>query len=236
VFLAPQVAYNKKYFDKYSISTRGHWHLFIQGLGFRENPWGIDDTGEVKVNEWAMARGAPDMFKSIDEPEKWYKKKFFEMVQEHPGVFAGNFLRHFKDGLTVNSQDFEFFGIVKNKSRTMHVLVLLFPYLVLSSLIFLYLLARERFWTVVAILMQGVYLLVVVVTWFANYTPFIAGYIPVFIMLLSIAIAVNVKVMAAAIETLMVIWTRQERGDSIRDIFVSCYRNESIPSLKEISE
>jgi len=33
-----------------------------------------------------------------------------------------------------------------------------------------------------------------------------------------------------------VIWTRQERGDSIRDIFVSCYRNESIPSLKEISE
>jgi hypothetical protein len=233
VFLAPQVAYNKKYFDRYAVSTRGHWHLFIQGLGFRENPWGIKDTGEVWVNEWAMARGAPDMFKDIEEPEKWYKNKFLEMLKEHPEVFAANFLRHFKDGLTVSSQDFEFFGIVKNKGAAMHVLIMFFPFLLLSSLLFLYVLARDRFWMTVAVLAQGVYLLVVVVTWFSNYTPFIAGYIPVFVVLLSISIATNLRVLFAFAGALLVMQTGGGKTRSFRDVFISRYRSASILCVKE---
>jgi hypothetical protein len=122
---------------------------------------------------------------------------------------------------------------VKNKGAAMHVLIMFFPFLLLSSLLFLYVLARDRFWMTVAVLAQGVYLLVVVVTWFSNYTPFIAGYIPVFVVLLSISIATNLRVLFAFAGALLVMQTGGGKTRSFRDVFISRYRSASILCVKE---
>ena len=226
IFLAPLVLYNKNNYGKYTIKCRGHWHLFLQGVGIYKNPWGIPDSGEVNLNEWAVARGAPDMFKEAEASEKWYKEQYFKMVKEQPEVFLGNFLRHLKRGLTVNTIDFQFFSIIDNHSPGMYRFMALFPWMLLSAFLLLFIVDRNKFWIGLAVVLQGLYLLLVVVTWFGNYTQFIAAYIPAFIVLLALAVAIHVKVLIAVIEGSLRCWIYNKGIRALPKEIVNCYRED----------
>jgi len=233
VFLVPQIVYNKKHFGEYALTTRGHWHLHLQGVGlYPDNPWGIPDSGEINLNLWAVERGCPDMLKPspdgrdpTDASEEWFKKEYFKMVKEHPEFFIEKFFKHLKGGLTVSPTDFQFFGLV-DKPTGFDLVNKFFPWLVLSALCILFIVSRSQFWIGVAVSLQGLYLLLVVVTWFGNYTPFIASYIPVFILLLAMAVAVHIKVLIALIEGSIRCWVNDNGIRSLPKTVVDCYRED----------
>ncbi len=237
VFLVPQIFYNKKHFGKFAITTRGHWHLFVQAVGlYPNNPWGIKDSGEINLNEWAKARGAPDMFENIENSEKWYKRQYYKMFKEHPEIFIGNFLKHFKNGFTtIHPHDFYFFGFSSDKNSDMDLIGNIFPWMVLSSLFLLFVLSRNQFWMIIAALLQGLYLLLVVVTWFANYTPFMAGYIPVYILLLAVSIAVHMKLLVALMEGGVRCWLNGSGLRDYRAMVVESYREDWSAGYKSVN-
>ena len=226
VFLAPQVLINKKNHGEYTIKVRGHWHLFLQGVGLYKNPWGIPDSGEVNLNKWAIARGAPDMFKDLEASEKWYKTQYFKMVKEHPEVFIRTFLKHLKLGLTVSTTEFQFFGIIDNHSPGMYRFMALFPWMLLSAFLLLFIVNRNQFWMGLAVVLQGLYLLLVVVTWFGNYPNFIASYIPAFILFLALAVAVHVKVLIAIIEGSLRCWIYNKGIRTLPKEVSNCYHKD----------
>ena len=231
IVVAPTIMLNKKHVGEYAIVTRGFWHLFIQGVGLYKNPWGIKDSGDVTANEWAMARGSPSMFGSTEsQADAWFKKQYFKMLKEHPEVFIGNFLKHLYRGLTVGAINFEFVGLIDQGSRSAKLLKNIFPWMVLSAFILLFFFSRDVFWTGLLVVAQGLFLLLVIVTWFSNYTNFLSGYIPVFTLLLGISIGVHVKVVLAFIESGIRCWIWNK---GFRELFkdaLICYQQKQLDS------
>ena len=244
VFLVPQTLYNKEHFGKFALTTRGHWHLVLQGVGlYPTNPWGIPDSGEINLNLWAVERGCPDMFspssdgrEPTEASEEWLKREYFKMVREHPEFFMEKFYRHLKEGLTVSTANFQFFGLIDAPTGFYQVNKF-FPWLVLSALCILFIVSREQFWIGVAVSLQGLYLLLAVVTWFANYPPFIASYIPVFILLLAMAVAVHIKVLIALVEGSIRCWVNDKGIRSLPKMVIDCYCEDwSVKPCSERSE
>jgi len=129
VLVVPQMINNKVHFDKFAVTVRGHWHLFLQGVGlYPDNPWGIKDSGEVNLNIWGKAQGAPDLFEDIEKPEKWYRRRYFEMVRERPDIFIGNFTNHFKNGFSyIHPSNYHFYGLTNNLDSEVRSMVKVFP-------------------------------------------------------------------------------------------------------------
>jgi len=194
VFLAPLAVYNNVHFGRLAVTTRPFWPILFMGLGFYDNPWGITDTGEITLNKWAKAQGAPDMFAEFEASEVWFKKRFFEMLREHPEVYLRNFVRNFHGGLTVSPSNFSFEGLAPLNSRGARTIVVAYPFLVLFALILLYRKSRQAFWAYALTAWQGFYLILIITMWFANYIPFLAAYIPVFVFCLGIGLAVIFQV------------------------------------------
>ncbi|MBF0481209.1 MAG: hypothetical protein HQK81_06425 [Desulfovibrionaceae bacterium] len=203
LFIVPEMLYNKINFGKFAFSTRGKWHLFLQGVGLYKNPWGIPDSGEVNLNIWAMAQGAPNIRTDLEGAEKWYRGKYFQMVKERPDIFISHFLSNFAAGLTVSDTNFEFLGLIERDSPAHLLIKIVFPYLVIATLLLSFCFWKEAFWPFAFAVGQGIYLLVSVVTWFGNYPNFIAAYIPVFIFILALSIAIAIKTTWAALMTLI---------------------------------
>jgi hypothetical protein len=232
VFVLPICSYNKHYHGKFALSDRQFWHLPLQGIGIYKNTWGIKDSGDVSINEWAMERGAPSYMGQpeavIERAEIWHREKYFELVKENPQFFINNFIKHFTNGLTVSEGDFRFYGFFSAGSTAYKWFVLIYPWLVLSALGFMFFLSRKKFWIALAVLLQGLYLLLIVVTWFCNYVPFINGYIPVFVLLLAIALAVHLKIIISFLESILRCWLKKKLNkQNLLDEFVNCYNNRS---------
>ena len=199
-FVIPQILITKKHFGRYALTNRGSWHLVVQGLGIYQNPWGIKDSGDLTVAAWAVERGGPDLNKDgMDAYNKFLGKEVFKMFKEHPEIFIRNFKNNMIGGMTISTHYFQFFGIVDTPSEVGKAFKV-FPWMVLSSFILLYIFHREKFWIASAVFLQGLYLLLVVCTFFPSYIPFVASYIPVFVALLAIATAVHVKLFIALTE------------------------------------
>ena len=172
-----------------------------------------------------MFKPSPDGRDPTEASEEWYKKEYFKMVKEHPKFFIEKFFKHLKGGLTVSPTDFQFFGLV-DKPTGFDLVNKFFPWLALSALCILFIVSRSQFWIGVAVSLQGLYLLLVIVTWFENYTPFIASYIPVFILLLAMAVAVHIKVLIALIEGSIRCWVNDNGIRSLPKTVVDCYRED----------
>jgi len=225
IFTLPLFLYNMKHHHKFVLSDRQFWHLPLQGIGLYKNDWGIKDSGDVSINEWAMERGAPSYMGQppdvIDKAEIWHRNKYFEMVRENPQFFWNNFSTNFRNGLTVAETDFRFYGFFGTDSKMYKWLADIFPWMVLSAAAIIALMLRNRLWVVLAAMLQGLYLLLIVVTWFANYPNFISGYVPVFVFLLAISLAVYLKIMLAFLEALFKCWMSGNFAPkNIRDEFI----------------
>ena len=233
VFVLPICFYNKTHHGKFALSDRQFWHLPLQGIGLYKNSWGIKDSGDVSINEWAMERGAPSYMGQptdvIEKAEIWHKEKYFEMVKENPKFFINNFFNNFNKGLTVNEADFVFYGFFSAGSKAHQWFVSIFPWMILSSIILMYFLLRNQFWMTSAVMLQGLYLLLIVVTWFINATDFIAGYIPVFILLLAISLAVYLKIIISFFESTLRCWLNGNlKQQKLFEEFMNCYNSHLI--------
>jgi hypothetical protein len=203
---------------------------------YPDNPWGIPDSGDITMDEWAKARGNPNMFKDTEASEEWFKKQYLKMFREHPEIFIGNFLKHLKGGLTVSPTDFQFFGLI-DEPDGFYLVNKFFPWLVLSALCILFIVSRDQFWIGVAVSLQGLYLLLVIVTWFPPYIPFIASYIPVFVLLLATAVAVHIKMLIAILEGCIRCWVTDSGIKSLPKVIVDCYSEDwSVKPCSERSE
>lgn len=199
VFMVPQILITKKHHGVYALSTRGTWHTIIQGVGAYKNPWGIVNTGDITVADWIAARGGPVLNKDgIMAYDKFCRQEAFKMLKEHPEVFISNAISNIKAGITISPHWFEFLGLPK-KFFSYAELNKTFPWLVLSSLLILLVVSRQRLWMMAVICFHAIYLLCVVLLYFPNYIPFIASYIPVFVLLLAMALTVYAKLIVATI-------------------------------------
>lgn len=194
LLVTPTLFWNKHYHGRYAITTRGAWHGALSGLGAYPNPWGIINTGEVHLNEWVQARGGPDLNKvGIKAWDDWCRAKLFQFMKERPDIFWRNFKSNFRYGLTITPHYFKFFGIFPDD----RLIKATYPWLVLSALALLFFLSRRLFWITAGIALQGLYFLLVVVAYFINYSPWMAGYIPVFAFLLFASLAIWLKFLYA---------------------------------------
>lgn len=225
-FVIPQILITKKHFGKYALTTRGSWHLVVQGLGIYPNPWGIKDSGDLTVAAWAIDRGGPDLNKDgMEAYNKFLGKEVFKMFKEHPEIFFRNFKNNMIGGLAISTHYFQFFGIIDTvpvRDRLFKV----FPWLILSAFFLLFIFSRNQFWMASAVFLQGLYLLLVVCTFFPSYIPFVAGYIPVFVLLLAIAVAVYIKTGLALIEGGIRCWIQGNGIKALPKMIVDCYQED----------
>lgn len=224
LFLIPQIALNKIHQGVYALSTRGTWHTVIQGLGARPNPWGIKDSQDLTCVDWVIKRGGPDLNQQgIRAYDRFCKQEVLRLFKERPDVFIHNAFINIKDGLTISPHYFHFFGlsdtIVGHEalSRT-------FPWLVLGTLFILFFICREHFWMMLVVVLHGIYLLLVILPIFPNYIPFIAGYIPVFVLLFAVALAVHCKLIFAIIEAGLRCWVNAQGIKVFPKVLAQCYR------------
>lgn len=226
VFLVPQILITKKHFGRYALTTRGSWHLVVQGLGIYSNPWGIKDSGDLTVAAWAIDRGGPDLQKDgIEAYNKFLGKEVFKMFKEHPEIFFRNFKNNMIGGMAISPHFFQFFGII-DTVPVRDRLFKAFPWLILSAFFLLFIFSRNQFWIASAVFLQGLYLLLVVCTFFPSYIPFVAGYIPVFVLLLAIAVAVYIKTGLALIEGGIRCWIQGNGIKALPKMIVDCYRED----------
>jgi len=58
-------------------------------------------------------------------------------------------------------------------------------------------------------MLKGSFLLLVIVVWFGNYLPFIAGYLPVFTLLLGVSSAVVLNFSLSLLKKWTVLWAEK---------------------------
>ena len=233
-FVIPQILITKKHFGRYALTTRGSWHLVIQGLGIYPNPWGIKDSGDVTVVQWAIDRGGPNLnndewkgkgAEAFAAYNEFLKNEVIKMFKERPDIFLRNFKNNMIGGMTISTHFFQFFGII-DTVPSMDKLFKVFPWLILSSFFLLFIFSRNQFWIASAVFLQGLYLLLVVCTFFPSYIPFVASYIPAFVALLAIATAVYIKAFFAFIEGCVRCWVSDGGIKNLPKAVIDCYRED----------
>ena len=201
VFLIPQVLITYKYYDKFTVSTRATYPFAIQGLGAYPNPFGIKDSADLTAVDWAISRGGPDLNKEgWDEYNKFTKKESIQLFKERPDVFLRNFKINFYDGITMTpkSRYLEgplFVGIMDSDKDAYEANKFAYslPWLVIFSALILFFFWLKRFGPFIAVVFQGLYILVTLCTFFPPADQHVIGYFPVFVLLLAVSVAILVK-------------------------------------------
>ena len=234
-FVIPQILITKKHFGRYALTTRGSWHLVVQGLGIYQNPWGIKDSGDLTVAAWAVERGGPDLNKDgMEAYNKFLGKEVFKIFKEHPEIFFRNLKNNMIGGMTISTHYFQFFGIIDTFPSMLN-LFKVFPWLILSAFILLSILSRDKFWVAAPVFLQGLYLLLVVCAFFPSYIPFVASYIPVFVALLAIATAVHVKLFIALTEGGVRCWVNGAGLRGYPAMVIESYREDWSAGYKSVN-
>lgn len=216
ILLVPQVLITQKYYDRYTLSVRGKWHNVIQGLGAYPNPFGVKDSADLTAIDWVMERGGPDLNKvGIQEYDKFVMKEIVCLFKERPDIFLRNFKTNFCSGIAMTPKDRvryiggpAFFGILdtdkkfgildSNKKYVRYdpkilKLTRIFPWLVLFSLLVLFFFRKKNFGPLITVVFQGFYMLGILCVYFPPADVHTTNYFPVFVLLLSVGLAVLVK-------------------------------------------
>lgn len=229
ILLAPQILITHKYYGKYTLSTRGKWHHVISGLGAYPNPFGIEGSGDITAVNWAINRGGPDLNKAgIQEYDKFMKKEAIRLFKERPDIFLKNFLTNLYAGITLTPRDRAqylggpvFYGIVDNSNKTDEALlpydksVLTFAYasfwLFFLSLPIMFIFNREKFWPLIAVMLQGLYLIGILCIYFPPVAVHTTAYFPVYVLLLAVAVSVFIKAAISCTKAGYSCWLSENR-------------------------
>jgi hypothetical protein len=236
LLLVPQMAMTKAYQNKWALSTRGVWHMVIQGLGAYPNPFGVRDTTDLFAMKWAVERGGPDINAvGIRRYDDFMKKESLRLFRERPDVFARNFRINFYDGLTMTpkyrSRYMEgplFYGLMNEKEDAFDLRVnrysRYFPWLVCLALLILYTLWRSNFWPMLAVTVQGLYFLCVLCVFFPPVDHHITAYYPVFCVLLGSSIGTVLRFGVSCVEAGVASWRERGGVQTFRSRVPICFR------------
>ncbi|MFA5336813.1 MAG: hypothetical protein WC330_00605 [Candidatus Omnitrophota bacterium] len=220
VLLLPQFLITQEYYKKFTLSTRGKWHLVINGFGIYPNHFGIKDSGDLTAVNWAIDRGGPDLNKTdIQQYDAFMKKEAVGLIKERPDIFLRNFKNNLYAGITLTPKDMvryvggpSFAGIFERDKkyfifdpkiiRFAHII----PWLILTSGIMLFFFSRKKFYAWLPAVSQGGYFLVILCIFFPPADVHMTAYFPVFVLLLAVAIAVILKVAAAVYGGILRCW------------------------------
>lgn len=215
ILLAPQILITHKYYDQYTLSTRGKWHHVISGLGAYPNSFGIEGSGDLTAVNWAVKRGGPDLNKvGIQEYDKFMKKEAIRLFKERPDIFLRNFLTNLYAGITITPRDRTqylggpvFYGIIEGRNNSDDALLpydhkvlifaYFFPWLLFFSFFIIFFFQRERFWLFTATAFQGLYLLGILCVYFPPVANHTTAYFPVYVLLLAISLSAFIKAAAS---------------------------------------
>lgn len=252
ILLVPQILITYKYYDKFTLSTRGKWHHVISGLAIYPNPFGIRDSGDLTAVNWAIERGGPDLNKAgIQEYDKFMKKEAIRLFKERPDIFLRNFKRNLYAGITLTPHGRVryiggpgFYGIIDSDKDVYLPEILrfayLFPWLALLSIFIIFIFWRERFGPLISVVFQGFYILAILCIYFLPVDVHTTAYFPVFVLLLAVAAAIIVRGILAFSEGWLRCWIN---GKGIKQwpVFVKeCFREdwdtEYRPTMTDSSE
>lgn len=252
VLLAPQVLITYKYYDKFTLSTRGKWHHVISGLAIYPNPFGIRDSGDLTAVNWAIERGGPDLNKEgIQEYDRFMKKEALLLIKERPDIFLRNFKRNLYAGITLTPHGRVryiggpgFYGIIDSDKDVYLPEILkfayLFPWLALLSIFIISIFWREKFGPLISVVFQGFYILAILCIYFLPVDVHSTAYFPVFVLLLAVTAAIFARGILAFSEGWLRCWVK---GKGIKEwpVFVKeCFREdwdtEYRPTITDSSE
>jgi hypothetical protein len=208
LLLLPQMFVNKQQFGRFALSTRETWHQFFMGIGSRQNPLGIENSGDFAAFDYIKKTTGVDYFKDgIDAYNKASQKQALKIIKENPKLLMHNAIENIKAAQLINPTAFYAIDTPFNKFTSFADIQLVnfyslnaFPFLkkyfiwmVLLAALLLLLRCRERFLLFLIIIAQSIYLILVVCLYFPNYLYFMSGYIPAWIVLVGLSTAIILR-------------------------------------------
>lgn len=212
MLLMPQILITYKHYDKLALSVRGKWHNIVQGLGFYPNPFGIKDGGDLTAVDWAIDRGGPDLNKKgMQAYDKFMKREGFRFFKERPDIFIMNFKHNLYGGITMTShysaKGSLFYKIMQETETTPYPysrqsvkLAKFFPWLVLLSIFVFLFFWKQRFASLISVVLHGLYTVAILAIYFPPVWFHTSAYFPAFVLLLGVSMAIVVRGTLSTIE------------------------------------
>lgn len=203
LLLIPQMMVNKKQFGIFAISTRATWHTVLMGLGFRKNPFGIENSGDFAAFDYIKRETGVSSI-DPDAYNKASKRQVIKIVKENPGLFINNAIENIKSAKFINPTAFYGIDTPLNKATSLEdiqkngsgslvtpLIKKYFLWLVLLALwIIVFFNSQKQFRMFLLLIAQNIYLVLIVCLYFPNYLYFMSGYIPSWILLFSLSLAI----------------------------------------------
>lgn len=208
LLLLPQMFVNKEQFGRFALSTRETWHQFFMGIGSRQNPLGIENSGDFAAFDYIKRTTGVDYFKDgIDAYNNASQKQALKIIKENPKLLIHNAIENIKAAQLINPTAFYAIDTPFNKFASFAdiqqvnfyslnaypFLKKYFIWMVLLAALLLLSHCRERFLLFSIIIAQSIYLVLIVCLYFPNYLYFMSGYIPAWIALVGLSLAVIVR-------------------------------------------
>lgn len=203
LLLVPQMIVNKKQFGRFAISTRETWHTVLMGLGFRKNPFGIENSGDFAIFNY-IKRETGVLSSDSDAYNKASKRQVIKLVKENPGLFINNAIENIKSAKFINPTAFYGIDTPLNKATSLEdiqkngpgslvsapLIKKYFLWLVLLALIIMFFNSQKQFRMFLLLIAQNIYLVLIICLYFPNYLYFMSGYIPSWILLFSLSLSI----------------------------------------------
>lgn len=206
LLLIPQMIVNKKQFGRFAISTRETGHTVLMGLGFRKNPFGIENSGDFAVFNYIKRETGVSIDSDAysDAYNKASKGQVIKLVKENPGLFINNAIENIKSAKLINPTAFYGIDTPLDKVTSLEdiqkngwgslvsapLIEKYFLWLVLLALIIVLFNFQKQFRMFILLIAQNIYLVLIICLYFPNYLYFMSGYIPSWILLLSLSLAI----------------------------------------------
>jgi hypothetical protein len=209
LLLIPQAFVNEKQFGKFAITTRDTWHAVLTGVGMRKNPFGIVNSGDPAVIDYIKKATGVDCYKDgFDRYNKACKGQSIKIIKENPGIFINNARMNIWSARRINPS--VFYGLdtpinstpsleTIQKGNNMQSLISYvfiekyFLWSVLLALILSFFGPHGMFRMFLLVLAHSVYLVLTICLYFPNYLYHLAGYIPAWVLLVAISLAIVLR-------------------------------------------
>lgn len=205
LLLIPQVFVNRLQFGRWTISARETWHAVFMGVGIRKNPFGIENSGDYAVFDYIKRTQGVDINEDgFDAYNQACTTQAIKVIKENPGLFIGNAIENIKSAEKINPTIFyaidipfkevpsleDMKDISPSSLNSVPLIDKYFLWAILLALIVIFFSSKEQFRMFLIVIAQNIYLVLVICLYFPNYLYFMSGYIPSWILLIALSMAI----------------------------------------------
>jgi hypothetical protein len=208
LLLIPQAFVNEKQFGKFAITTRDTWHAVLTGVGMRRNPFGIVNSGDPAIFDYIKRTTGVDCFTDgFGKYNKACKEQSIKIIKENPGLFINNARMNIWSARRINPSAFYGIDTPINSAPSLESIQKStvpsltsynytdkwFLWSVLLALILSFFGPQGMFRRFLLVLSHSVYLVLTICLYFPNYLYHLAGYIPAWVLLAAISLAIVLR-------------------------------------------